>query len=429
MVYRNFDRLLFAASEGTPGTAATITTSTDFFEVIEPQYTVTPLMFERPLKSQSFTKQVQTVPGTGKGGATNPVATVEFSFGMELAGPGSAVTSGTAPKMGTLFKACGLSEIPSYYYAVTGTTYSGGPFYHLEGIEGSAGAYSTPDAKSLGCNAYGDTELWAFQASSLGATTIKSQHSGATATATGLSATQFGVAYVPNTAATDQQANTTVTMRLYLGGTYVEAVGCKGTFEIAFTHGDRAVINFTFQGYLNSVTDAANPSNHIYTAEVPPAWINTGLGVGDDTGTTALWSGSLFNSMTFTLGNEMTVRENTNAIKGFQHAIITDRNPQLTWNPDAVVASGNYDIWDTFLAGQPMRMRWSLGTAVGNRVDFRVTSAQFTGVADTDRDTVTVYDTTTQLTGGSFGSSLITAAGDPSSSKMGTDNEFVIMFR
>ena len=429
MVYRNFDRLLFAASEGTPGTAATITTSTDFFEVIEPQYTVTPLMFERPLKSQSFTKQVQTVPGTGKGGGTNPVATVEFSFGMEIAGPGSTVSSGTAPKMGTLLKACGLSEIPAYSYAVTGTTYAGGPFYHLEGIEGVAGTYSTPDAKSLGCNAYGDTELWAFQASPLSATTIKSQHSGATVTATGLTTTQFGVAYVPNTAATDQQANTTVTMRLYLGGTYVEAVGCKGTFEIAFTHGDRAVINFTFQGYLNSVTDAPNPSDHIYTAEVPPAWINTGLGVGDDTGTSALWSASLFNSMTFTLGNEMTVRENTNAIKGFQHAIITDRNPQLTWNPDAVVASGNYDIWDSFLAGQPMRMRWSLGTAVGNRVDFRVTSAQFTGVADTDRDTVTVYDTTTQLTGGSFGSSLITAAGDPSSSKMGTDNEFVIMFR
>lgn len=428
MVFRNFDKLLFAAEEITTGTAATITTANDFFEVIEPTYTITPLMFERPMKAQSLTKQVQTVPGTGKGGATQPVATVEFSFGVELTGV-SAVSTGTAPKIERFLKACGMKKTNVYKYGVTGTTYSGGPFYHYEGIEGTSGSYSSADATAWSCNAYGDAEFLASGTSALGTTAIKSQHSGATVTATGTAASQVGVGYSFDTAFSDNEARSSVTIRLYIGGgTYVEAAGCKGTFEIAFVHGDRAVINFTMTGFLNEVADGALPTDHTYTANVPPAWINTGMSIGDDTANTALYTGALFNSMTLTCGNEVTVREDTNSANGFQHAIIADRNPTLTWNPDAVTAATR-DYFDSFLAGTPQRMRWSCGSATDNRVDFRVTSAQFTGVADGDRDSVVIYDTTTQLTGGAFGSSLITGQGTPSASSMGSENELFILFR
>lgn len=429
MVFRNFDRLLFAASETTPGTAATITTSTDFIEAIEPTFTITPLQFERFQKSQTQTTQTQTVPGTAK---SAPVGTCEISFGVELAGPGTAVASGTAPDMSALLKACGLSQIAVYKYDVTATTYSGGPFYHLENIEGSAGAYSSPDAKSFGCNAYGDAEFLALSAGALGNVAIKSEHSGATATATGTAATQIGMGYVPAAIMSDDLNGSAVTLRLYLGnGAYVQAKGCKGTFDIAFTHGDRAVLNFTFSGVLNNYTESGStPADHSYTAEVPPAWINTGLKMQADTdNATAYWEGALLNSMTFTMGNEITVREDTNDASGYHIAIITGRSPQLTFNPDAVLASGNYDMWDKFLSGSPTKMRWSVGSTAGNRMDFRVTSAQFTGVADGDRDSVSILDSTTMLTGGSFGSSIVASGGDPSGSTFGSDNEFQILFR
>ena len=431
MVFRNFDRLLFAASESTPGTAASITTSTDFFEVIEPTYTVTPLMFERFTKSQTLTTQVQTVPGTAK---NTPVATCEMSFGVELAGPGTAVSSGTAPKIDRLLRACGFAPVSNVAkYAVTSTTYSSGPFYHNENIEGTSGSFSSADAKSFGCNAYGDSEFLAYSAGTLGATSIKSEHSGATVTATGTSATQIGVGYVPATAYTDDSANTTVTLRMVVGGggEYVEMKGAKGTFDITFTHGDRVVINFTFSGVLNEYKDTSVslPTDHVYTAEVPPAWISTGMKVQEDTAASAYWTGSLFNALTLTMGNEVTIREDTNATDGYSHAVITGRAPQLTWNPDAVVSTGNYDFWDKFLAGKPARMRWSVGSTAGNQIDFIVTSAQFSGIADGDRDSVSILDTTTMLTGGSFGSSIITAGGSPSSSTMGADNEFQILFR
>ena len=432
MVFRNFDRLVFAVGEGSsPGTAATITTANDFFETIEPTFTITPLMFERFQKSQTLTTQVQTVPGSAK---ATPVATCEMSFGIELAGPGSGVSGGTAPKIDRLLRACGFAPVTVVKYAATATSYTGGPFFHNESVDGvSSGGFVSAEAKSFSCNAFGDAEFLAYSpgGASLGGTTVKSQHSGAECTVVAAK-TDLGVGYVPATAYTDDTTNTTLTIRMIVGGggEYVEMKGAKGTFEINFVHGDRVVINFTFTGVLEEYKDAAValPADHSYTAEVPPAWVSTGMKVQEDTSNTAYWETSLFNALTLTLGNEVTVREDTNSADGYAHAIITGRAPQLTWNPDAVV-SGTYDFWDKFLAGKPQRMRWTVGTAAGNTIEFRVTSAQFSGIADGDRDSVSILDTTTMLTGGSFGSSIITSGGTPSSSTMGADNEFQILFR
>lgn len=429
MVFRNFDRLLFAKSEGTPGTAAAISTATDFFEVIEPTFTISPLMFERFTKSQTLTTQTQTVPGATKAA---PQATCEISFGLELCGYGSTVATGTKPKMDRLLQACGLTGAAVYTYGVTPTSYSAdAPFFHLENVDGVAGVYAAAEAKSFGCNAYGDAEFWALAATTLGDTNITAQHSLAEATATGTGATQVGIGYMPYTPFSDPDtANAAVTLRLYVGGgAYVQAKGCKGTFDIAFTHGDRAIINFTFTGVLDSYTEATTPTDHSYTAELPPAFINTALKLGLDTERAALWDGALFNSIGFSMGNDVSTREDTNAANGFAASVITDRNPTMTFNPDAVLSSGNYDFWDSFLSGSPARMRWSVGTTAGNRIDFRVTSAQFSGISDGDRDSVSIVDSTTNLTGGTFGSSIISDGGLPSGSTFGSENEFQILFR
>ena len=428
MVFRKFDRLLFAKGESTAGTAATITTSADFYEVIEPTFTVTPLMFERFTKSQTLTPQVQTAPGTG---IAAPIATCEISFGVEMAGPGTAVSSGTAPKVGNLLKACGLKETAAVdVYAMTSTTYVGGPFFHQENIEGSAGSYSSSDAESYGCNAYGDTEFWHTNGGTISPLTIVSEHSGAAATASSGTSTQTGVGYMPDTSTTDDLAGTTLTMRLYLGGgAYVEMIGAKGTCDFTFTHGDRCVMNFTFTGVLASYTEGSEPADHSYTAEVPAAFINTGLSIGPDVSASAYYTGALFNSMTMSLGNEVTIREDSNAANGYAYAVITARAPSFTFNPDAILSSGAYSFWGSFLGKVPMRARWSVGSTAGNRCDFRVTSGQFSGISDGDRDTVSILDSTTNLTGGNFGSSIITVGGTPSGSTFGSDNEFTILFR
>tara|TARA_R110002012_G_scaffold313109_4_gene524431 strand:- start:1805 stop:2209 length:405 start_codon:yes stop_codon:yes gene_type:complete len=134
--------------------------------------------------------------------------------------------------------------------------------------------------------------------------------------------------------------------------------------------------------------------------------------------------------MTLSTGNEVMVRENTNSVDGYQSAIIQSRTPTLTWNPDAELAATNNDFWSYFLAGTPTRMRWTLGDTTTNKVEFRVSAAQFTGISDGNRDTVEVYDSTTMLTGGNFGSSVISAGGEVQTNKdKGMDNELFILFR
>ena len=435
MVFRQYDRKVFAALESTGGTAATITTSTDFLETIEPGYSITPLQFERTPKVSTFTPSLMTTSGTAK---SAPASQVEFTFGIELAGPGSAVSSGTAPQMARLLKACGLSEtLDVSEYPCTSTSFTGNPLFNNEGIDGSAGSYSAPEAYVWTDHFYGDSSILVPDATAgtLNAATVKTQHSGGAVTVTDVDQSQIGVGYRPYSAGSDNDtASTSLTMRMYLdgAGTYVEGIGMRGTFEVAFVHGDRVVINFTFTGVLNSYTESgSDPTDYSYTAQVPPAWINTGLEIQTSTLRTANFDGALFNALTFTLGNEVTVREDTNAAKGYSSAIITGRTPTLTFNPDAVLSSGNYDFWDAFLGGDPVRMRWSVGSTAGNRIDFRVSAAQFTGISDGDRDTVSILDTTTTMTGGSYGSSVMAMSSSSvqTNTERGFDNEFGILFR
>ena len=133
MAFRNYDRKLFAELESTEGSAAGIATADDFIETINPQFTITPLQFERQPKTMTFTHAPMTVPGTAKNA---PVAMVEFTFGVELCGPGTGVASGTAPAFDDLLLSCGLSKDNVFKYDVTDTSYSGstGTFFNREAV-------------------------------------------------------------------------------------------------------------------------------------------------------------------------------------------------------------------------------------------------------------------------------------------------------
>lgn len=449
MVFRNFDRKLFAKAETTAGTAATITTNADFVETIAPSFTITPLQLERQPKTQVFTPAPMTVAGLGKG-TNQPAAIVEFTFGVELCGPGGTPSvASNLPEFDDLLLACGLERVDVHKLTTNATSYDG-TFFNREAVDfiSSGGSFSSATGESFGDNAYDDGDFLLTQESAsgnpgAGDDTIIGQRSGKTVTldptGTGQTAAAIGVGYRPKTSKsddTDTSPSSACTIRLYLDreGTYIQAKGCRGTFDIAFVHGDRAVINFTFQGVMDLYTEGGGTdvTDYNYTMEVPPAWISTNLDIGlaGAAAVAANYSDALFNALTFTLGNEMAVRENTNSRAGYKSAIITGRSSQLTFNPDMTIVSGSvFDYWNTFLAGSQARMRWTCGSSAGNKVEFRCPAAQFTGITDGERDTVSILDSTTMLTGGDYGSSLIADAGTQTSSTLGADNEFQIIFR
>lgn len=428
-MFRNFDRKLFAKLETTGGTAVT-PGAADFIEVHNPTFTVTPLMFERQPKTMTLTPAPMTVPGTSE---TAGVSIIEFSFSVELAGPGTGVSTGTAPEFDALLQSCGLEKADMYKADVTAGTWAGsdGAIRNREGLDVTT--YATPENHALGDTAAYDDEVWVRGDTDFSGTSLVTQTGTASCTLASATTTQTGVAYLPSTAySDDDQASSSCTMRLYLdkAGTYVEGKGCRGTFDMAFVHGDRVLINFVFTGVYNTYNESGSDiTTYAGSGEVPPAFINAGLSFAKTAVRADYWSDALFNSMTLTLGNEITVRENTNDSDGHRSAIITGRAPTLTFNPDAAIASANLDPWERFLSGEMTRMRWSVGSTAGNRVDFRISAAQFTGVTDGERDTVSVLDSTTNLTGGNYGSSYMSNAGTRTSTTFGADNEFIFCFR
>lgn len=429
MVFRKHDRKLFAALESTGGSAASITTSTDYIETSEPTFSVTPLYFERTPKAGSMTMPVATVPGTAD---TSPVSTVEFSFGVELAGPGSDLASGTAPKIGTLLKACGMEETTTIYSrSITGNLSSAGPLLNREQVTGTSG----PDLFSD--TFYDDGTLYLRDSTSLSSTTIAGQASSVGGTAGDTTTTRVGVGYMFNSDAGDGGlASTSATIRLYLNddGSYIEGKGMRGTADFNFVHGDRVLVTFTFTGVLNTYVDGSGTdvTNYSFSSKVPPAFIAPSAGIQVSQTASAVMSSTLiFNSMTLSLGNDVTVRENTNEADGYDQAVITGRTPTFNFNPDAVLATtaGNLDFWNSFLSGAIQRMKFTVGSATGNKMQFKMPAIQFTGITDGDRDSVMVLDSTCNLTGGNYGSSLLS---DGSTTKtntdIGIDNELAIIF-
>jgi hypothetical protein len=208
------------------------------------------------------------------------------------------------------------------------------------------------------------------------------------------------------------------------------------------TSGDRVLMNFTFTGRLSNYTDigADNDAPTITGIVPPPAFVGTSLTLQDTSyAVNAATSGpdystsSVFTTFSINLGNEVTVRESVRATPGYDVAYITGRSPSATFNPDAVTEA-TFQFWKQFLSGAVTRAKMIVGTTAGNKFEFRMPAMQFTGIGDGNRDEVYVYDATTTLTGGDYGSSIeegaTTAAATSTqlNPRLGTNNEFILYY-
>ncbi len=441
MAFRTFDRKLYFALETTEGTFVTPDASSGYLETIDPSWTVTPRMFERNPTRLSVTPAPQVVAGTSK---TTPAATVEFSFSVELTGSG---TTATVPRWGDLLKACGMRQVESLLSTAVGNLNLGASsvapavFYNNENFGFAAGtSYGTPvkAGRVVGDTFYDDgtlyyvldgaTTTWTSGDNAIG------QRSDTNAVAASPS-TGVGTAWVMDAHDGLGGGNSSsVSFVVYLDNTNaaLAAQGCRGTVDFVFAAGDRVMMNFTFMGTLKDYTETGTPLPIAEGRPLPPAFVNADMVIQDSSyGTTdaVAVSSPIFNSITISLGNDLVVRENPSVSSGYGQTYITGRTPTMTWNPDAVLST-EYDFWKRFLVGETTRCKLNVGTAAGNKFLFKVPALQFTGLADSSSDEVVVYDTTSTMTGGDYGSSIQQTTGivaTQTSSRLGTNNEFMFI--
>ena len=438
MVFRTFNRKLYFKTETSEGTFNAPNLSTGFIECTDPTYSITNRMFERNPTRLSITPAPQIVAGIS---STSPSATVEISFSVELAGSGTAAT---APRWGDLLQACGMAEITTIKSTVIGNLAraAGGPaclrnYENISFVAGTSYVGGDRSGRVISDTFYDDTTLYYIEDGE-GATWASSDNVAGQASATygtAASPATSGVGYVLTSG--DELGggdSSSVSFKLFLddSNAYIGVAGARGNVEFAFVAGDRVMMNFTFSGRLAHYGEAGTPTPTAEGRPIPPAFQGVNMTIQDSTfGTTpaAAIGDQIFNSMTINLGNEVTVRENVEVASGYDAGYITGRTPTMTWNPDAVLAATatGTNYWQRFLSGETSRVKLHVGTTAGNQFLFKMPAAQFTGIADGNRDEVVVYDSTTTLTGGDYGSSVQEITGTDSTvtnARLGTNNEF-----
>lgn len=403
-------------------------------------YAITPASFERNLARPAFTKMPMMYPAAaGITASDNPPCAIEFTFAVELAGPTGGAW-GSTPPWDVLLKSCGLTADAAVFSAVL-TSIADGPIRHRESIS------STATHQAISTHFTGDTRLYYDATGAFGSTTVTGtaavSDDPAVATLAATTEAARGPAYYFDTTKSGGANNCSATIALYLNdrtgaslGRIITAKGCRGSVIFEMRALDRCIMRFTMQGVLHEITDASDWIEGVqWSMASPPIFQGAAMKLRENTGSTDFTS-PIFDTLTIDLGNTLTLRTDAQSANGYKCAYITDRNPTITFNPDAIkggnTSSSVYDFFEKFVMGTESRMSFQLGEATdaamdGNSFHFKMPAIQWTGVSDGDRDQIAVYECTGALTGGTYGDAANAAGDDTLADGMGADNEFVLI--
>ena len=172
----------------------------------------------------------------------------------------------------------------------------------------------------------------------------------------------------------------TLTMATYQNGELKKLKGAAGTVKIVLTHGKFARFEFEFTGLWEPVTDAS-----ILTPTNPT---DKALRFASGTATRNSVAQKI-ESATVDIGNQVILREDPSTASGYCNAMITDREPVITMNPEADLVANDdpYGHWiaDTESAVSLVLDGPAGGTSNGN-ITFAAPKSQVMSVAEAERN-------------------------------------------
>lgn len=356
-------RQIAAKVESVEGTAETLAAADANLLVYEPSVTDDIPLFERNPARASLSPLVD-IPG---------VKMRKFSFAVDLKGS-SAI--GTAPSYGKLLRACGMKETAVERLTIGAIT--GGPFQHGETITGGTSAAT---AKVIKRTANGVTTLYmkdrvgTFTA---GSETITGGTSGATATETGGTTASQGFDYTTNSVLSNIP---TLTMASYEDGIIKKARGARGSMKLSASVGEPGRLEFEFSAVYDSTSDGSLLSGITYESTVPEPYLSAGLVLGSFS--------PVFASIEADLGNTVAMRENANNASGILSALITDRKPVGTIDPEMELIATK-DWFTEWINKTTQYFETTFGSAAGNKVTIIAPTLQLTSISDGSRTEIAV---------------------------------------
>lgn len=295
---------------------------------------------------------------------------VSISFQVEMAGSGAGAT---APRFGSLLKACGMAETITAA-AVTGSAVAGGS----NTITLAAGASAVDDFYNgmvisitsgtgnghigLITDYVGSTKVATVQAST--ATFVPAASSGYSIAA--------NVAYLPVST-----GFASATIYFNNDGVLHKITGARGTFTLNTSVGEIPTIDFQLTGIYNAPTDTAAPAT-TYTNQATPVIFKA----GNTSAFSILSYTACLQSVSFNMANETVYRELVGCTK---EVLITNRAPA----GDCMIEAPTIAQKDFFtIANNDTTGTLTLlhGSTAGNRVTLLAPKVDITNPSYGDQD-------------------------------------------
>lgn len=165
-------------------------------------------------------------------------------------------------------------------------------------------------------------------------------------------------------------------------GTVNKALGARGNVKFTMQAGQYGVAEFTFTATYVAVAAATVPSL-AGGSDIPPVIYNAGFQIAGFSPITA--------QAEIDMGNEVSRRDNLNAVTGVENFRLTARKPTLSFDADAVAESSN-PFWGDWDGNVVATFAIQAGTNAGNIVEFTGLFEYEQAPKNADTDGIRTYD-------------------------------------
>lgn len=186
-----------------------------------------------------------------------------------------------------------------------------------------------------------------------------------------------GQVFTPRSEAPGANAKT-LTIGCYVDGIFKRLHGCMGSFVVNLPTGRNAFIDWTFMGVFTEPTGVALITPTYPT--VKPLRFAGGL---------AEWNNvnMCVESATITSGNNVVMRECPTSAAGFVAAIVTNRRPTISVNPEAATIAAQ-NRWNAFLQQTEFLLELDVNGPTNSMLIFDAPQAQIINIQEGNRNDI-----------------------------------------
>jgi hypothetical protein len=354
-------RLILTKIEGTYGTDSS-PAGTDALLVRNLEIT--------PIESETVSRDLIR-PYLGNSAQILSQTRVVLTFEVELAGSG---TSGTASKMDSLLRACGLAATTTAS-DVTGTAQAGsaGSITLASGASATDDYYNGMVISITGGTGSGSKGIITDYVGSSKVATVQKSTAAFTPATSSTYSIEANVGYKPVSSSFES-----ATIYFNNDGVLHKATGCRGTFSLNMEVGQLPVVNFTMTGIYNAPTDTAAPST-TYSDQATPLIFKA----GNTSAVSVLgYADACLQMVSLDVANEIVYRELVGCTK---QVLITNRAPagEVMIEAPTIAAKDYFTIANDDTTGILSLLH---GTTAGNQVSLLAPIVDIGGPSYSDQD-------------------------------------------